>query len=156
MLFRSRLEEAIKKDPVNEPAYFYLRLVMESQFDIESKKREKTYGDRVVQVTKKWNEGTRTDLPMPNQYFRTNSNRPFLTHTSLGAQRINKKLDDIIFPEVNFPGLTLTEVVKTLDADTKKHDPEKKGLNYLINNVITDYISANAAGFGNLRIDSTR
>ena len=145
---KKRLEEAIKKDPVNEPAYFYLRLVMESQFDIESKKREKTYGDRVVQVTKKWNEGTRTDLPMPNQYFRTNSNRPFLTHTSLGAQRINKKLDDIIFPEVNFPGLTLTEVVKTLDADTKKHDPEKKGLNYLINNVITDYISANAAGPG--------
>ena len=34
---KKRLEEAIKKDPVNEPAYFYLRLVMESQFDIESK-----------------------------------------------------------------------------------------------------------------------
>jgi general secretion pathway protein D len=140
---KKRLEEAIKKDPVNEAAYFYLRLVMESQFDIESKKREKTYGDRVVQVTKKWNEGTRTDLPTPNQYFRTNSLQPFLTHTSPGAQRINKKLDDIIFPEINYPGLTLTEVVKGLDADTKKYDPEKKGLNYLINNVVTDYISAN-------------
>lgn len=145
---KKRLEEAIKKDPVNEAAYFYLRLVMESQFDIESKKREKTYGDRVVEVTKKWNEGIQTTLPKPNQYFRTNSYQPFLTHTSPGAQRINKKLDEIVFPEINYPGLTLTEVVKALDADTKKHDPEKKGLNYLINNVLTDYISANAAGPG--------
>lgn len=145
---KKRLEEAIKKDPVNEAAYFYLRLVMESQFDIESKKRDKTYGDRVVEVTKEWNKSTRTDLPTPNQYFRTNSDLPFLTHSSKGAQRINKKLDDIIFPEINYPGLTLTEVVKALDSDTKKYDPEKKGLNYLINNVVTDYISANAAGPG--------
>jgi len=145
---KKRLEEAIKKDPVNEAAYFYLRLVMESQFDIESKKREKTYGDRVVEVTKKWNEGTRTDLPRPNPYYRTNAEMPFLTHSSKGAQRINKKLDDIIFPEINYPGLTLTEVVKALDADTKKYDPEKKGMNYLINNVVSDYISVNAAGPG--------
>ncbi|MFM8469276.1 MAG: hypothetical protein ACKODH_04805, partial [Limisphaerales bacterium] len=140
---KKRLEEAIKKDPVNEAAYFYLRLVMEAQFDIESKKREKTYGDRVVEVTKEWNKSTRTDLPVPNPYFRTNSIQPYLTWTSKGAQRINKKLDDIVFPEINYPGLTLAEVVKALDADTKKYDPEKKGLNYLINNVITDYISAN-------------
>ena len=143
-----RLEEAIKKDPTNEAAFFYLRLVMESEFDIESKKRDKTYGDRVVEVSKKWNEGTRTDLPTPNPYFRTNSDTPFLTHSSIGAQRINKKLDDIIFPEITYDGLPLPEVVKLLDADTKKYDPLKKGLNYMINNVVTDYISQNATGPG--------
>ena len=147
-----KLEAAIKKDPLNEAAFFYLRLVMESEFDIESKKRDKTYGDRVVEVSKKWNEGTRTDLPKPNPYFRTNSYVPFLTYTSTGqfwgAQRINQKLDTIIFPEITYDGLPLPEVVKLLDGDTKKYDPEKKGLNFMINNVATDYLSLNVPGPG--------
>ncbi|NDF01576.1 MAG: hypothetical protein EB034_25425, partial [Verrucomicrobia bacterium] len=146
---KKKLELAIVKDPVNEAAYFYLRMVMEAEFDIESKKREKTYGDRVVEVTKKWNQETRSDLPRPNQYFRTNAYQPFLTWTSTGAQRINKKLDDIVIPEITYDGLPLPEVVKLLDADTKKYDlPDKKGVNYLINNVISDYISVNAAATG--------
>lgn len=145
---RERLEEAIKKDPVNEAAYFYLRLVMEAKFDIETKKREKTYGERVVEVTEKWNQGTRTDLPKPNFYYRTNSDLPGMTHTSKGAQRINHKLDLIVFPEITYDGLPLPEVVKFIDADAKKYDPEKKGLNFLINNVVSDYISQNAAGPG--------
>ena len=96
-----RLEQAIVKDPVNESAYFYLRLVMEAQFELENKKREKTYGDRVVEVTQKWNEQARSKngLPVPNQYFRTNSYQPFLTHSSKGAQRINRKLEEIVLPE---------------------------------------------------------
>ncbi|NDA69044.1 MAG: hypothetical protein EBY09_20840, partial [Verrucomicrobia bacterium] len=148
---KKKLELAIVKDPVNEAAYFYLRMVMEAEFDIESKKREKTYGDRVVEVTKKWNQETRSDLPRPNQYFRTNAYQPFLTWTSTGAQRINKKLDDIVIPEITYDGLPLPEVVKLLDADTKKYDlPDKKGVNYLINNVISDYISVNAAAGGGL------
>ncbi|MEQ2006459.1 MAG: hypothetical protein ABMA26_06655 [Limisphaerales bacterium] len=145
---KSKLEAAIKKDPLNEAAFFYLRLVMESEFDIESKKRDKTYGDRVVEVTKKWNESTRTDLPKPNPYFRTNSYIPFLTHSSSGAQRINRKLDEIVFPEITYDGLPLPEVVKLLDGDTKKFDPDKKGLNFMINNVVMDYISLNAAAPG--------
>ena len=140
---KTKLEAAIKKDPLNEAAFFYLRLVMESEFDIESKKRDKTYGDRVVEVTKKWNENTRGDLPKPNLYFRTNSYIPFLTHTSDGAQRINRKLDQIVFPEITYDGLPLPEVVKLLDGETKKYDPEKKGLNFMINNVVVDYTSLN-------------
>jgi type II secretory pathway component GspD/PulD (secretin)/tetratricopeptide (TPR) repeat protein len=145
---KERLEEAIKKDPVNEAAYFYLRLVMEAKFDIESKKRENTYGERVVEVTEKWNKGTRTDLPKPNPYYRTNASIPGMTHVSPGTQRINHKLDLIVFPEITYDGLPLPEVVKFIDADTKKYDPDKKGLNFLINNVVSDYISLNAAGPG--------
>lgn len=132
---RTLLEEAIAKDPINEAAYFFLRLVQESQFERESKVREKTYGDRVVEVTKKWNEKTSAELPVPNPYFRTNSQSPFLTHSSKGAQRINRKLEEIVLPEVHFDAVPLTEVLKRLDADAKQFDPEKKGLNFLINDV---------------------
>ncbi len=143
---KKRLEEAITLDPMNDAAYFYLRLILESKFERESRLREKTYGERVVEVTQKWNEKTRTGLPVPNPYYKTNSEVPFLTHSSKGAQRINRKLEEIVFPEITYDGLPLPEVVKMIDADAKKYDPEKKGLNFLINNVIMDYISANAAG----------
>lgn len=139
---RKRLEEAIALDPVNETAFFYLRLLMESQFELESKIREKTYAERVVEVAQKQNEAPRVQngLPVPNPYFRTNSEAPFLTHSSKGAQRINRKLEEIVLPEVHFDGVPLAEVVKRLSDDAQKFDPEpdpkKKGLNFLINDVV--------------------
>lgn len=151
---RARLEEAIQKDPMNDAAFFYLRMIMEAQFEQESRLREKTYVESVVAVTEKWNQRGRTSLGVSNPYYKTNSQPPFLTHSSPGAQAINRKLDEIIFPEINYPDLVLPEVLKDLDEKTKKYDliekdPGKKGLNFLINNVISDYISANAqAGAG--------
>ncbi len=67
------------------------------------------------------------------------------------VQRINKKLDDIVFPEFTAPGIPLPDLVKAvLEPGTRKYDlaesdPAKKGLNYIINNVAFDYISLKAA-----------
>ena len=74
-------------------------------------------------------------IPVPNPYFRTNAERPFLTHSSKGAQLINRKLDQIVLPEIHFDGVPLKDVVKRLADDAKQLDPEKKGLNFLINDV---------------------
>ncbi|MFA6545593.1 MAG: tetratricopeptide repeat protein, partial [Limisphaerales bacterium] len=145
---RQRLEKAIEIDPLNDTAYYYLRLIMESEFEEETRRRENTYAKRVVEVTREWNRLGHAELPSPNPYYMTNHLVPFLTHTSKGAQRINRKLDEIVFPEITYDGLPLPEVLKLLDADTKKHDPEKKGLNFLINSVAVDYISANAGTGG--------
>ena len=76
------------------------------------------------------------NLSAANPYFRTNSEVPFLTHTSRGAQRINRKLDEIMLPEVHFDGVPLAEVVKRLSDDAKQFDPEKNGLNFLVNDVV--------------------
>ncbi|MEN9574250.1 MAG: hypothetical protein RL514_2105 [Verrucomicrobiota bacterium] len=78
-------------------------------------------------------------LPVPNPYARTNSEVPFLTHSSKGAQGLNRKLDRIVLPEVHFDGVPLAEVVKRLAEDAQKFDPEpdpkRKGVNLLINDV---------------------
>jgi len=77
-------------------------------------------------------------VPTPNSYYRTNT---VPVHISKGAERINAKLDELILPEVRFDAVPLPEVVKWLDANVKQLDPEKKGLNFLINNVVSDFIS---------------
>jgi|GEM_PF-833096 len=147
-----RLEQAVALDPVNEAAFYYLRLVSEAQFERESQTREKTYSERVVAVTQKWNEEARSKngLPVPNPYFRTNAERPFLTHSSKGAQRINRKLEEVVLPEVHFDAVPLVGVVQRLIEDAKKFDPEpdpaKKGLNFLINDVAPAAPLLDAAG----------
>jgi hypothetical protein len=89
-----------------------------------------------------------SNLPKPNPNYRTNAPVQPAPHSSKGAQRNNAKLDEIILPEIHFDGVSLPAVVTWLDGNVKKHDPEKKGLNFLINNVASRYISLNDAKVG--------
>lgn len=50
-----------------------------------------------------------------------------------GRKRIIHKLDRIRLDTVLFDGLPLGEVVWFLNEEAKKHDPDKKGINFLIN-----------------------
>lgn len=84
-------------------------------------------------------------IPVPNPYYRTNAERPFLTHSSKGAQFINRKLDQIVLPEIHFDGVPLKDVVKRLADDAKQFDPDKKGLNFLINDVNRPALATSAA-----------
>lgn len=52
---------------------------------------------------------------------------------SSGRQGIINKLERIRLETVRYDGLPLSEVVINLRDETKKRDPEKKGINFLIN-----------------------
>ncbi|PYJ86108.1 MAG: hypothetical protein DME22_06580 [Verrucomicrobia bacterium] len=47
--------------------------------------------------------------------------------------RVESKLEKIVLDEVTFDGLSLPQVLQFLDEESRKRDPEKKGLNFLIN-----------------------
>ena len=50
-----------------------------------------------------------------------------------GRQAISDKLERIRLDTVNYDGLPLGEVVVNLRDEAKKRDPEKKGINFLMN-----------------------
>ncbi len=58
------------------------------------------------------------------------------TGTAANAKRekVEAKLNEIVLQEVAFDGLPLSEVLKMLSDESIKRDPEKKGINFLINN----------------------
>ena len=143
------MQDAIKIDPFNDLAYYYLRLVQEARFDDEMRKRDNTYNQRVLEVAQAWSKTKIREVPNPNQYYRTNAEIPYMIHTSKGRQRIMAKLDTIVFPEVSYDGLPLNEVVKIISDDTKKYDPDKKGLNFIVNSVLEDAAPAGPAGGAN-------
>ena len=124
-----KLSEALKLDPDNEGAFYYMSLVKQARYDREAHVHTIDTQDRMVQVEKAWEKPvSRGLLPVPNPYALTN-----LIHTGTGREAIYSKLDRIRLDSVSWPeGLPLSEVLRNLSDQTKLRDPDKKGINFLL------------------------
>jgi general secretion pathway protein D len=111
----AKLKLALKEDPNNQAALYYLNLVAEAR-------RERTGGLRKVPRSPR-----RELLPVPNPYSRTN-----LVRTGQGRQAIITKLDRIRLDSISFDALPLSEVVRNLADESRKHDSDKFGVNFLL------------------------
>jgi general secretion pathway protein D len=107
----SKLKLALKEDPQNQAAQYYLSLVSQA---------------RIARANP--NQIRRELLPVPNPKAHSN-----LVYTGQGRQAIMTKLDRIRLESVSFDGLPLSEVVRFLTAESSKRDPEKRGINFVIN-----------------------
>ena len=123
------LKEAVRVDPQNQAAYYYLNLISESEFKQALNSRDVASRQALVEIENAWTPSTKRDqLPQPNLYARTN-----LIHTSPSRQTIYRKLDSIRLDNVSYDGLPLTEVVKSLSEEAKRRDPERRGINFIVN-----------------------
>ena len=105
-------------------------------------------GDAVRRLTSPQTPDAKPQTPPASQRLVTSSPtvvKP-VAASSLGAGKILRKLEEIVLPEIHFDGVTLAEVMKRLDADARKFDPEKKGLNFLINDVAPPATLLDASG----------
>ena len=124
----AKLRLAMKQDPQNRGAVYYLDLVMEKKYRGANILRENWAKDKMMEVAQAWGESiTRQPLPVPNPYARTN-----FVHTSKARANIYSKLERIRVDTIQYDGVPLSEVVKQLSDDAKKRDPEKKGLNFIV------------------------
>jgi type II secretory pathway component GspD/PulD (secretin)/tetratricopeptide (TPR) repeat protein len=123
------LKEAALEDPQNQAAYYYLNLINEAEFKEALNKRDVSSRHSLVEVEKDWYTPPNRDLlPVPNLYARTN-----LINTSRTRQAIYAKLDRIRLDNVGYDGLPLTEVIKNLNDEAIRRDPEKRGINFIVN-----------------------
>lgn len=124
----AELKEAIKMQPNNKAAYYYLDLIKEATYKDKASAREEYEKNRLLSVENSWLPTHKAEsLPVPNPMARTN-----LVYTTKGRQNIFAKLEQIHLNEVSYD-LPLSEVLKTLRDESKKRDPEQKGINFLIN-----------------------
>ena len=102
-----KLKEAVKLDPDNEGAFYYMNLVKQARYDREARAHTVDTQERMVQVEKAYEKPVnRGLLPMSNPYALTN-----LVHTGAGREVIYSKLDHIRLDSVSWPeGLPLMEV----------------------------------------------
>ena len=125
-----KLTEALEVDPGNETASYYLNLIKQDKIKRNIIQHNTDTQDRMEKVERQWILPKSTaNLPVPNAYA-TNT----LVFTGAGRQAIMAKLDKIRLESVSFDGLPLSEVLKQLSEQCRLRDPERKGINFLINN----------------------
>ena len=129
----AKLKQAVKEDPEHRAAFYYLSLITERRYAQEARKREVMAKERMVEVEEAWNTPmTRDTLPMANPYARTNT-----IHTSSARAGIARKLEVITLDQWYIPGdIPLSEVIKELDEEAKKRDPDQRGINFIISSVV--------------------
>jgi len=142
-----KFKAALKLDPNNVGAYYYYSLTKQARYAREEKLHDAASGERLVQVEQAWEHvGPNTSLPTPNAFATTN-----LIYTGPGRQTIVSKLDRIHM-DAFYDGLPLSEVVRSLSEQAKIRDPEKKGINFLINpnpdNSVSTLSPTAGGGFG--------
>jgi general secretion pathway protein D len=125
----AKLKQATALDPENRAAFYYLSLLKEKRYSDAERKREQNSKDAIVKVEQDWSPPTKRDvLPVPNPYASTN-----LVYTGKGRQAIISKLDRIRLDTVGpWDNLPLSEVIRVLNDEAKKRDPEKKGVNFMV------------------------
>jgi type II secretory pathway component GspD/PulD (secretin)/tetratricopeptide (TPR) repeat protein len=125
----TRLMQATTIDPQNQPAYYYLNLINEARYNVANHRRDVSSRKSLVEIEEAWdNPPNREKLPVPNPYARTN-----LIYTSKNKQVIHTKLDRIRMDTVRYDGLPLGEVVINLNEEARKRDPERRGINFIVN-----------------------
>ncbi|HEY5480215.1 MAG TPA: hypothetical protein VIL39_01920, partial [Verrucomicrobiae bacterium] len=125
-----KLKLALQEDPHNSAALYYLNLVSEAKFARAAKVHEVTMRQDVRAVEQAWASPLKRELlPVPNPYARSNN----LIYTGLGRQTIMTKLDRIRLDTVKYDGLPLSEVIINLSDESRKRDPEKRGINFIVN-----------------------
>lgn len=122
------LKQVMLDEPGNYAAAYYSSLIKEHRDANATMARAVQSKDRMLQVERAWEMPTsREKLPVPNPYATTN-----LVYTSRQRQDINTKLDRIMIDSVNYDGLPLSEVVRNLQEESKRRDPDKRGINFII------------------------
>ena len=124
-----KLKLALKLDPDNQAGDYYLKLIEQTRYGRADKVKETMSRSSLVAVQQAWEPSTKRDqLPKPNPYARDTK-----IYTGKGRQTINDKLNRIKMDSVLFDGLPLGEVVRSLSDEARKRDPEKRGINFIVN-----------------------
>jgi len=125
----AKLNQALKLDPDNEAAFYYLNLVKQAYYARQEHTRTTEVQDKMVQVAKEYSPQVGNKFGDANPYARTN-----FVHTSLDRERIYHELEILRIDSVSWAeGLPLSEVIRFLTDQSKARDPDKKGINFLFN-----------------------
>jgi len=122
------LKQVLDAEPGNYPASYYSSLIKERRDANATMGRAIQTKERILQVEKAWEVPTsRERLPVPNPYASTN-----LVYTSQDRQAILNKLDRIKLDSIQYDGLPLSEVIRSLSEECKRRDFDKQGINFFI------------------------
>jgi len=131
-----KLNQALVADPDSPAAYYYLNLIQQAKFAREAAMHQVDTQKRMSQVEKHWilpkETGHISESSANVREFNSYATNT-LVYTGPGRQSIVAKLNRIRLESVSFDGQPLSEVLRDLSRLAKDRDPERKGINFLVN-----------------------
>ena len=127
------LRRALRIQPDNQGAHYYLDLVNARTFATEARLREINSKKLLMEVEQAWSDPVkRASLDSPNGYARTN-----FVHTSDKRQAIYQKLRTIRLAEWGpIDNLPLSEVIRAVSDETRRRDiatpGRAPGINFIV------------------------
>lgn len=126
-------EQVYILDPYNPQAAYLLDQVYRAINRSAEARRYADNEERMAEVRWKW----QVNIPIKDKTVRTNPNSA--DKTDGFRSDMYDKLNTIIFPSIDYEGISIRDVIATLTEDSKLYDPKRKGI--LINsNISTDQI----------------
>lgn len=118
--------EVLKTDEYNTDAMHYLRKISEIRYAAHSEQRDATVASMLDDVRKSWTPPTRTEVKLPVGGG---------TQTNIlgSSTALQKKMDAMIIPEINFRQANITDVINFLVEASQQADPDKVGVNIILN-----------------------
>jgi len=132
----AKLKEAFRLDPNNAASQYYIKLIGEARYAHGARAREIMIKGKLVELEAAWLPSTSNmDLPIPNPNAESYVGGTDITPVATGPGRhaIQSKLHRIFLDEIEFDGLPLPQVLRYLAEQAYTRDPEKTGVNFMIN-----------------------
>jgi general secretion pathway protein D len=120
-------EKVLLMDEYNIEAMRFLRRIEERRFDIHTKEREATAAGMMAMVRETWNPPIRTDVSLPPGVGGQTT-----VDSLTSPQKLQKKMEAIIIPSIEFRQANITDVVNFLVDASVAGDPDGIGVNIIL------------------------
>lgn len=118
---RTKLEKIFLLDPYNLKAINLLNKTYDQLYQYAEKRRQADIEEMIAYNTWQWNEAV-----LPTQFER--EVKKGATVKSNSSAGIYEKMENIIFPSVEFDDADIFSVIRYLNRSSKRYDPDKEGI----------------------------
>ena len=121
-------EQILKRDPYHKSAMRYIRKIEADKFKLASVEREARVQGMMTEVRRSWSPPIRAAIEMPAE-----AGQPGGVDSKPASARLQDKMKTIIIPAVEFRQANINDVVNFLVEASLAADPEKEGVNIILN-----------------------
>ena len=121
-------EQILKRDPYHKSAMRYIRKIEADKFKLASVERDARVQGMMTEVRRSWSPPIRAAIEMPAE-----AGQPGGVDSKPASARLQDKMKTIIIPAVEFRQANINDVVNFLVEASLAADPEKEGVNIILN-----------------------
>ena len=121
-------EKILVKDPYHKSAMRYLRKIEADKFKLATYQFEASRQGMVTEVRRSWSPPASAQIELPEDQPGQGG-----VDSQPASQRLQEKMKNIVIPAVEFRQANITDVVNFLVEASIAADPEKEGVNIILN-----------------------